>query len=77
MIQINQDEIKENKLTASEKKTNEIKNIISSSEDKKKAKNQENDETFKKLYKTYKNEGGVNNEDDYFDHYNKTYDKKA
>ena len=77
LIQLNQEEVKENELTASEKKTNEIKNTISSNKNKRNEKNQANEETFKNLYKIYKDEGGVNNEDDYFDHNNKTYDKKS
>ena len=74
---VNADEVKENELTASEKKTNEIKNIISSNKDKNNVKNKRNDESFKKLYETYKKEGGNDDPDDFYDFNKKTYDKKS
>ena len=66
--------VQRTKLTESQKKTNEIKNIISTTKEKKKENKTE--EKFNKLHKIYKSEGGIDPKDNFSDH-NKNYDDKS
>ena len=66
--------VQRSKLTESQKKTNEIKNIISTTKEKKKENKIE--EKFNKLHKIYKSEGGIDPKDNFSDH-NKNYDDKS